>query len=231
MRDEKKDLIALFAEDFICPITQEMMEDPVVAADGHTYERKAFEQWIATRGARAISPMTAERLAHRQCESNILVKKLIDQYRLTQPERKQQALSDQDLLLAIQLREEELQHIINKKQLQIEELTETQTALETRLEKSMTPKHAASKAVIHIDPSKLQVISSSQNMEALKKEYASVSAQLLILTTSAADLIANSHLATKLSDVSKKLERLEHTQVQTQQDIQQTYDQQVAAGH
>ncbi|KAG2443689.1 hypothetical protein HXX76_002037 [Chlamydomonas incerta] len=31
---------------FICPITQEVMEDPVVAADGHTYERKLIEKWM-----------------------------------------------------------------------------------------------------------------------------------------------------------------------------------------
>ena len=26
-------------EDFLCPITQELMKDPVVASDGHTYEK------------------------------------------------------------------------------------------------------------------------------------------------------------------------------------------------
>eukprot|EP00029_Vermamoeba_vermiformis_P011682 TRINITY_DN6496_c0_g1_i1.p1 TRINITY_DN6496_c0_g1~~TRINITY_DN6496_c0_g1_i1.p1 ORF type:complete len:275 (+),score=39.74 TRINITY_DN6496_c0_g1_i1:748-1572(+) len=30
--------------DFICPITQEIMLDPVIASDGHTYERRAIEQ-------------------------------------------------------------------------------------------------------------------------------------------------------------------------------------------
>ncbi|KAL0030823.1 hypothetical protein WJX77_008253 [Trebouxia sp. C0004] len=29
-----------------CPITQELMVDPVIAADGHTYERDAFEKWL-----------------------------------------------------------------------------------------------------------------------------------------------------------------------------------------
>ena len=28
-----------------CPITHEIMEDPVVAYDGHTYERSAIEEW------------------------------------------------------------------------------------------------------------------------------------------------------------------------------------------
>jgi hypothetical protein len=35
-------------EDFKCPIsvTDELMKDPVVAADGHTYERAAIEEWF-----------------------------------------------------------------------------------------------------------------------------------------------------------------------------------------
>ncbi|CAG9320660.1 unnamed protein product [Blepharisma stoltei] len=28
--------------DFLCPITKEIMEDPVVASDGYTYERIAY---------------------------------------------------------------------------------------------------------------------------------------------------------------------------------------------
>jgi hypothetical protein len=33
--------------EFLCPITLGMMGDPVVAADGHSYERAAIEKWIA----------------------------------------------------------------------------------------------------------------------------------------------------------------------------------------
>jgi type IV secretory pathway VirB10-like protein len=34
-------------EALICPITQLRLEDPVVAADGHTYERQAIESALA----------------------------------------------------------------------------------------------------------------------------------------------------------------------------------------
>jgi len=34
---------------FKCPITTERMSDPVIAPDGHSYEREAIERWIATR--------------------------------------------------------------------------------------------------------------------------------------------------------------------------------------
>jgi len=44
---------------FLCSITQEMMEDPVMATDGHTYERRAIEQWLATN---LTSPKTGTAL-------------------------------------------------------------------------------------------------------------------------------------------------------------------------
>ena len=35
-----------FKEDIICPITHEIMTDPVIATDGRTYERKAIMHWF-----------------------------------------------------------------------------------------------------------------------------------------------------------------------------------------
>eukprot|EP00884_Botryococcus_braunii_P021728 jgi/Botrbrau1/8239/Bobra.0392s0034.1 len=47
---------------FLCPITQEVMHEPVLAADGHTYERVAIEGWLS---AHDTSPMTNERMPHK----------------------------------------------------------------------------------------------------------------------------------------------------------------------
>jgi hypothetical protein len=33
---------------FFCPITLEMMQNPVSTVDGHTYEKVAIEQWFAS---------------------------------------------------------------------------------------------------------------------------------------------------------------------------------------
>lgn len=33
-------------DEFSCPITRELMRDPVIAADGHTYDREAIEMWL-----------------------------------------------------------------------------------------------------------------------------------------------------------------------------------------
>ena len=47
---------------FYCPITQELFVDPVICADGNTYERSALEKWF-NHGKRT-SPTTNEILVH-----------------------------------------------------------------------------------------------------------------------------------------------------------------------
>lgn len=52
----------------VCPITKVTMRDPVMAADGHSYERAAIERWFAQGGL--LSPMTGAALAHRELTPN-----------------------------------------------------------------------------------------------------------------------------------------------------------------
>eukprot|EP00322_Chrysochromulina_rotalis_P005720 CAMPEP_0115838166 /NCGR_PEP_ID=MMETSP0287-20121206/5588_1 /TAXON_ID=412157 /ORGANISM="Chrysochromulina rotalis, Strain UIO044" /LENGTH=497 /DNA_ID=CAMNT_0003291683 /DNA_START=4 /DNA_END=1494 /DNA_ORIENTATION=+ len=59
---------------FICPITGEVMRDPVTTADGHTFERSAIERWLITSD---ISPMTGTMLAHKQVAPAIALRQLI----------------------------------------------------------------------------------------------------------------------------------------------------------
>mmetsp|Transcript_20772 Transcript_20772/g.24556 ORF Transcript_20772/g.24556 Transcript_20772/m.24556 type:complete len:344 (+) Transcript_20772:50-1081(+) len=40
--------------EFECPITLDVMEDPVIAADGKTYEREAIEDWLLKSGGASI---------------------------------------------------------------------------------------------------------------------------------------------------------------------------------
>jgi len=53
-----------------CPITGEPMIDPVVAADGHTYERSAIVRWFETSNT---SPLTAAPLSHKELVSNYML--------------------------------------------------------------------------------------------------------------------------------------------------------------
>eukprot|EP00727_Mastigamoeba_balamuthi_P004697 m51a1_g14225 putative u-box domain-containing protein 54 (368) ;mRNA; f:195413-196583 len=54
--------------EFLCPITLEVMQDPVVAADGFTYEREAIATWIRT--GRRTSPCTNLPLEHTDLVPN-----------------------------------------------------------------------------------------------------------------------------------------------------------------
>lgn len=50
-----KQNIAHIPEHFVCPISLEIMEDPVIASDGYTYERKSIEDWFSNN---STSPKT-----------------------------------------------------------------------------------------------------------------------------------------------------------------------------
>ena len=65
-------------EILVCPITQEVMVDPVLAADHHTYERQAIELWLRNQNR---SPLTNQELPHKQLEPNWLVKNILSKMR------------------------------------------------------------------------------------------------------------------------------------------------------
>ncbi len=54
---------------------QAVMKDPIIAADGHTYERSGFTQWLAQHGG--ISAVTGKKLVHNRMVPNVIVKSLI----------------------------------------------------------------------------------------------------------------------------------------------------------
>ena len=64
-------------EDFVCPITQELMCDPVIASDGHTYERSALERWLQSK---MTSPKSGVELEHALLFPNHLVRGMIREW-------------------------------------------------------------------------------------------------------------------------------------------------------
>ena len=60
----------------ICPISQEIMKDPVIAADGHTYDRESIEKWLSTSSK---SPLTGADLPNNTLIPNLALKKVIAQ--------------------------------------------------------------------------------------------------------------------------------------------------------
>lgn len=59
--------------ELICPITQELLHDPVIASDGHTYERTSLVTWLSMGNAR--SPVTNSLLENTN--PNMLVTNLV----------------------------------------------------------------------------------------------------------------------------------------------------------
>ena len=62
---------------FVCPITQEMMRDPVIAEDGYTYERQAIEEWTSRHRR---SPMTNKDMNTTQLISNHALRSAISSH-------------------------------------------------------------------------------------------------------------------------------------------------------
>ncbi|CAF4232135.1 unnamed protein product, partial [Rotaria socialis] len=66
------------SETFICPITHELMVDPVIDGDGNSYERGAIEDWLQRNGT---SPITRVPLLASDLRPNRALKTAIDEYR------------------------------------------------------------------------------------------------------------------------------------------------------
>eukprot|EP01117_Protostelium_nocturnum_P001361 TRINITY_DN11674_c0_g1_i1.p1 TRINITY_DN11674_c0_g1~~TRINITY_DN11674_c0_g1_i1.p1 ORF type:complete len:253 (-),score=70.23 TRINITY_DN11674_c0_g1_i1:8-766(-) len=65
---------------FLCPITQEIMKEPVMASDGHTYEKEAIEEWFGRKKRKSTSPLTGAPLKDRKLVPNYGIKKMIQSF-------------------------------------------------------------------------------------------------------------------------------------------------------
>ena len=64
-------------ETLTCPITLDLIEDPVIASDGFTYERSAIQRWMAEN---AVSPITKKALKFAELRDNLIIKSLLITY-------------------------------------------------------------------------------------------------------------------------------------------------------
>ncbi|KAF8776077.1 hypothetical protein HU200_003905 [Digitaria exilis] len=64
---------------FLCPISMELMDDPVTVSTGVTYDRRSIEQWIFGYG-RATCPATMQPLANLDLTPNHTLKRVIDSW-------------------------------------------------------------------------------------------------------------------------------------------------------
>jgi len=67
-------------DSYYCPLTFELMVDPVIDPDGHSYERTAIEEWLRIN---PVSPMTRSLLTIGDLRPNRALKESIDKIRDT----------------------------------------------------------------------------------------------------------------------------------------------------
>lgn len=78
---------------FVCPITREIMRDPVIAPNGTTFDRSAITLWLSTR---KTHPLTKEDLNISQLVPNRALKEAIDKYL----ENEESEVTKRDLTIA-----------------------------------------------------------------------------------------------------------------------------------
>ena len=77
---KREEMESVTLNDLQCPIGMELMEDPVIAADGHTYERSEIHEWLWVKGNNT-SPLTREELANKTLIPNHTLKKIIREHK------------------------------------------------------------------------------------------------------------------------------------------------------
>jgi len=73
--------------DFICPITQQLFNKPVLLNDGFFYEKDAIDEWLIDSN---ISPMTGKQLNHKYYNECFWFNKLLKKMMETNPELKKE---------------------------------------------------------------------------------------------------------------------------------------------
>lgn len=68
----------LNTQDFRCPISLELMTDPVTISTGQTYDRASIQKWL--NAGNRICPKTGEKLTNTELVPNTTLKKLIQQF-------------------------------------------------------------------------------------------------------------------------------------------------------
>lgn len=76
---------------FKCPITHEVMRDPVMTQDGNVYERDAIQEWFR-RGHRT-SPVTGAELTNLALLPEVPLRRAIEEYMALRPEIARRELS------------------------------------------------------------------------------------------------------------------------------------------
>ena len=70
-------MVSFVLDSFQCPLTKEVMRDPVFTADGQTYVRTEIEKWFVL--GHGTNPLTGEELTTTNLLHNITLPKAIQE--------------------------------------------------------------------------------------------------------------------------------------------------------
>ncbi|KAH9626958.1 hypothetical protein KSS87_005727, partial [Heliosperma pusillum] len=68
---------------FVCPLTKEIMHDPVIIENGNTFERSAIKKWFEQckkSGRKPVCPLTLKELRNTQLNPSIAIRKTIKEW-------------------------------------------------------------------------------------------------------------------------------------------------------
>ncbi|KAL2248936.1 U-box domain-containing protein 1-like [Sesamum indicum] len=71
-------MVCNIPDEFRCPISLDLMKDPVIVASGHTYDRNSIAQWI--NSGHHTCPKSGQRLIHMALIPNYALRSLIHQW-------------------------------------------------------------------------------------------------------------------------------------------------------
>ncbi len=80
-RPTPDDVITAVPSEFLCPITQAIMNDPVQLHDGGTFDRRAIADWF--EHGNVTNPLTSKRLPDRTLTPNYVLRAAIDEWLLS----------------------------------------------------------------------------------------------------------------------------------------------------
>ncbi|KAG6523184.1 protein spotted leaf 11-like [Zingiber officinale] len=75
---DRKPKVPILPDEFRCPISLELMKDPVIVATGQTYERTCIEKWLAS--GHDTCPKTQQKLSTTFLTTNYVLRSLIEQW-------------------------------------------------------------------------------------------------------------------------------------------------------
>ncbi|KAA8529070.1 hypothetical protein F0562_033442 [Nyssa sinensis] len=78
LEENKKPDSPMIPDDFLCPISLELMRDPVIVATGQTYERSYIQRWIDC--GNTSCPKTQQKLQNLTLTPNYVLRSLITQW-------------------------------------------------------------------------------------------------------------------------------------------------------